>query len=225
MCILPLINALKGRQEEEKVFVVLAWLISSFIVQHHHLSWTSLSHRQHARASSCRRSIPRRRRIRLVVGPSSTMHARNSVSDDSIHLTLPRLLVTLSTPIIHPIYFLTHSSIKYGAWGWCSGDGTCLRQFAWTWSPQIIPWLLKAIEILLPIGEPVRPGMFRWCAHHIHGWGVATGCAFLAIMAIILDILYPFSYQLTNPLWFRLFAVRSLVVLFFNSRLLMLFTS
>ena len=76
-------------------------------------------------------------------------------SDSSDGLTHPfrnSLLVTFSTPYIRSIYFLSQSSIRYGTFGWCdTSNAYCLTQFGYRWEPQVIQWLVKAQQVLIPM--------------------------------------------------------------------------
>jgi len=64
------------------------------------------------------------------------------------------LLVTLSTPIIKDIYFLSSNitgGVRYGSWGWCKANGYCWRHgLGYGFDPQIIRWLTKML-VFFPI--------------------------------------------------------------------------
>ena len=45
---------------------------------------------------------------------------------------------------------------------------------------------------------------YRECA-------TATGFAFLSVVMVVLDVCYPYSYGLTNPVWFRITSVCEMV--------------
>lgn len=69
---------------------------------------------------------------------------------------LMQILITFSVPMASSLYFLSSSEaggVRFGMWGWCIGDGTCLSplQLGYTWEPQI-PNSITAALIFYPIG-------------------------------------------------------------------------
>lgn len=65
------------------------------------------------------------------------------------------VLINVSVPFVSNFYFL-HSTIargvRFGLYGWCLDDGSYCEGplLGWTWDPNAIPWLTKAL-VLYPI--------------------------------------------------------------------------
>jgi hypothetical protein len=109
---------------------------------------------KHGRGTtSSRRTLPGNRRLCPIVG-TAVGGSQVKNAKDVLTSGLHSLLVTFSTPYIHSIYFLSQSSIRYGTFGWCdTSAGNCLTQFGYRWDPQVIQWLVKAQQVLVPLGK------------------------------------------------------------------------
>ncbi|PAV16290.1 SUR7 family [Pyrrhoderma noxium] len=65
------------------------------------------------------------------------------------------VLISISMPLVKTFYFLHASQsggVTFGEWGWCLDSGLRCSQKALgiDWSPQLVPWLTKAL-VLFPV--------------------------------------------------------------------------
>ncbi|EJD07023.1 uncharacterized protein FOMMEDRAFT_17457 [Fomitiporia mediterranea MF3/22] len=68
-------------------------------------------------------------------------------------------LISVSTPVVKPLYFLHTAQaggVRFGEWGWCLDDGSSCseRALGIDWSPELTPWLTKAI-VVYPIAAGI----------------------------------------------------------------------
>ncbi|KAI5452849.1 hypothetical protein NCC49_006389 [Naganishia albida] len=100
-------------------------------------------------------------------------------------------VATFSTPFSRRVYFVkaaeSYGEVRLGGFGWCNiSTGECWGpRVGYHYDPQVTVWLTGA-EVTI---------------------GIAALFSLLGTASIALETAYPSSHALSNPLWFRAFAV------------------
>lgn len=99
------------------------------------------------------------------------------------------------------VHFSDDTVVRFGAFGWLNDNGAKEGPvLGYYWGEEVIHWLTTA-QITIGLGECRRASESR----RYRSPAVTLAClfAFLALYALVLDVCFQDSYQLTNPLWFR----------------------